>query len=436
MTATILRTAGLALALSVVGGHAVVAQDYVSRLTSFSEFGAFEDYNRHRNVSVLERERPEYAAVGIHYGAFEYYPRIETGLNYDNNVFATDDNKNSDVFATISPSVNFNSIWSRNSVDGGAGLNLRRYSDLTSENQDGYFARLNGQLSVVGDSYVRAGVSTQRAFEPRTSSGSPTNAVEPIQFDSTGVYARGVYQFGRTKAGIGVDYRDINYEDGRNSVGGVVSQADRDREITNVTGSAEYGITPDFSVFGLIGYSESDYKLEGPQIASRDSDEASVMGGASFDLTALMRGAVGLGYSKRNYNSDVYPDIDGLNVRAKIEYLPTPLTTFTATAARSVEDSTIIGSGGYFASRAAVRVDHELRRFVLVRAGAGYEEDQYRGADRSDKIFEATLGGTYLVSNAAGVSADVVYQSRASDGALAGRDYDSVGLRISLVLQR
>jgi hypothetical protein len=436
MTAKTLMSAALVAFFLAVAADRAAAQDYASRLTSFSEFGSFEDYNRGHNVSVLERERPEYNAVGIRAGAFEYYPRLETGLNYDDNVFATNGQKDSDVYLTVDPSINFNSDWSRNALDGGAGLNLRRYSDLTSENQDGYFARLNGRLSVVGDSYIQTGGSTQRLFEPRTSSGSPTTAVEPIRFDATAGYLRAVYQRGRTKASIGADYRKLNYEDGRTAAGGVVSQADRDRSVANFVGNAEYGITPDFSVFGRVIYSDSDYDLEGPQIASRDSQETGVMGGASFDLTALVRGAVGVGYSKRNYESAVYPDIDGLNLRAKVEYLPTPLTTLTAFAARSVEDSTIIGSGGYFATRGELRVDHELRRFILLHGDAGYEEDAFKGADRTDKIFDATIGGTYLVSSSVGLSADVVYVSRDSEGALAGRDYDSVGLRFSIVLQR
>ncbi|AQR61197.1 hypothetical protein BZG35_05675 [Brevundimonas sp. LM2] len=436
MTANTSRSVGLALAISVFGGGAAVAQDYALRLTSFAEFGAFEDYNRNRNVTVLERDRPEYAAIGFRRGAFEFFPRVETALNYDDNVFATDAQKQSDVFATIDPSITFNSTWSRHSVDGGAGVNHRHYFDFSSENQTGYYARLNGQLEVVGDSYVRGGLSTQRAFEPRTASGSPTNAVEPIEFDSSGLYARGVYQFGRMKAGIGGDYREVDYKNGRTPTGAVVSQADRDRTISNLRATAEYGITPDFSVFGLVGYSDSDYDVEGGLAVSRDSEESSVMGGASFDFTGLVRGAVGIGYSQRDYDADAYPDIDGLNFRGKIEYLPTPLTTITVSAARSVEDSTIIGSGGYFARRAELRVDHELRRFVLVRAGLSYEEDRYKGADRSDDITEAAVGGTYLLSNSAGLSADVVYSKRVSDGAFAGRDYDALGFRVSFVLQR
>ena len=60
-------------------------------------------FNRDRNVSVMERVRPEYRSGGIQSGAFVYSPVLNTQLELNDNIFATGSNEQSDGILVFSP---------------------------------------------------------------------------------------------------------------------------------------------------------------------------------------------------------------------------------------------------------------------------------------------------------------------------------------------
>ena len=66
---TVLATGG-ALALPTSGAQAQT--DY---------------FARDRNVSVKDRPHPEYEALGVRWGSFHAYPKVQADVGYDSNIF-------------------------------------------------------------------------------------------------------------------------------------------------------------------------------------------------------------------------------------------------------------------------------------------------------------------------------------------------------------
>ncbi len=185
------------------------------------------------------------------------------------------------------------------------------------------------------------------------------------------------------------------------------------------------------------GIGKIDYKETGGVFGpSRNSSDYSVLAGANFDVTALVRGEVGVGYTSRKYESPVFGRISGLAMAAKVEYFPTELTTVTLEGHRRITESIISGAAGYFDTGAALVLDHELRRNILVRARGEYYALDYRGIDRNDKVYGLTGGATYLLSHTVGLNGSLSYLKRSSSGVNAGREFDDVIVSIGLVLQR
>jgi len=60
------------------------------------------------------------------------------------------------------------------------------------------------------------------------------------------------------------------------------------------------------------------------------------------------------------------------------------LTTVNLSASRSVQEPVDITASGYLSSNVGIRVDHELFRNILLSARAGYGQDLYKGASRTD----------------------------------------------------
>src|SRR3546814_14497085 len=75
------------------------ATDGLGSVSSENSFG------RDRNISVLERRRPDYTAEPIHVGSLELLPRIAIGAGYDDNLYAQPDGEIGDAYVRIRPRV-------------------------------------------------------------------------------------------------------------------------------------------------------------------------------------------------------------------------------------------------------------------------------------------------------------------------------------------
>jgi hypothetical protein len=429
-----------ALALGCLGLTAALAGPAAAQSTR-SPFLQSEipfDYSRGRNTSVTERARPDFQAGGIRSGAFLVYPRVEAGIAYTDNVFGSGVDEKSDTYFTVNPSVTVRSNWSRHSLNLEGGARLRRYSEEDTADQDGLYAEADLRLDANRTFQLFTGAAIRQLYEEPSSSGYPDDVTEAVEFVQSGVYGRGVFAAAaRVRMILAGDYHEFDFEDSRNFAGAVIDQDGRDQAIWRVSARGEYGLTPETSLFLQATYSESRYEedfLFG--LPARDGEELRVLAGASFDLTAVTRGSIGVGLVEHDYDSALYGKLDGVVADARVEYFPTGLTTLTLTASRSVYDSVIGPSGGYFSNGVGLRVDHELLRNLLLNAEAGYRKNDFDSIDREDEITSFTAGARYLANRSIGVGAAVSHVERDSSGLLQGRSFDETRAMLTLVAQR
>ena len=395
------------------------------------------DFDRGRNTGVLQRDRPEYSALGITAGAFDIFPRLETGIGYLDNVFGVRNGKTADGYFIIDPSVSGRSDWSRNAVSFNAGARLREFFSQGTENEEGAFANVDGRLDVNADNTIYGGAQVQRAYEERSEGGYPVGAAAPVQFVQSGGYLRAAHEGGRLKLIGAGDVNHFSFDDVPAQGGGSIFQGDRNRTVVRGSSRAEFGLTPDASVLGQFTYTRTDYdqNLQGG-LANRNSDEYKLLAGGSVDLTALVRGQLTLGYVSRQFDSGIYHDLSGFAADARLEYFPTQQTTVTLSGRRLIEDSFFVGSGGYFNNGIDLRVDHELLYNLLLDAEVDYERDIYDQTDRKDDIVSVGGGARYFFTREIGLGGFFSYTNRNSTGSLAGVVFDETRFTVSLVFQR
>ena len=394
-------------------------------------------FARDKNVSVLERPRPEYDAGGVQNGALLIYPELTVGLEFTDNVFGTPANEESDTIAVITPAVSFGTTWSRHAITGDASVTRREHFDFSDESVWNATAGIGGQLDITREANLVAGTRYSSLTEPRTSAGAAGQAAEPIEYDTWATYVGAERASGRFRALGRVDFNTFDYDDAPLFGGGVADQDFRDREELVLTGRGDYAVSPDTAMFARLRYNDRAYDLSPPNVPLlRDSEGYTFDVGADFDLRGVARGVVGLGYTEQDYESAALPDIDGLSVDALVEWFPTQLTTVTFSASRSVQDSAVAGSGGFFGTSAGVNIDHELRRNVIISAGVSLSEDDYSGIDRTDERLNITAGVTYFVNRTAGIRASFSYQDQDSSGAAGNQDFTKNVIGLSLVLRR
>ncbi|WP_375547540.1 outer membrane beta-barrel protein [Oceanicaulis alexandrii] len=394
-------------------------------------------FARDKNVSVLQRPRPDYDAGGVQNGALLIYPELTLGLEFTDNVFGTSSNEESDTIAVITPAVSFNTTWSRHAVSGDASVTRREHFDFSDESVWNFTAGAGGQLDITREANLVAGARYSSLTEPRTSAGAAGQAAEPIEYDTWASYIGGERASGRLRALGRVDYSTFDYDDAPLFGGGIVDQDFRDRDELVLTGRGDYAMSPDTALFARLRYNDRAYDLSPPDVPLlRDSDGYTFDVGADFDIRGVARGVIGVGYTEQDYESPALPDIDGLSVEGLVEWFPTQLTTVSFNASRSVQDSAVAGSGGFFGTSVGVNVDHELRRNVIISAGVSLSEDDYSGIDRTDERLNVTAGVTYFVNRTAGIRASFSYQDQDSSGAAGNQDFSKNVIGLSLVLRR
>jgi hypothetical protein len=393
-------------------------------------------YDRGRNTSVLERERPEFETVGITAGAFRVLPRISAGIGYSDNVYAASNDRVSDLYAAVDPSVTVDSNWSVHTLSLNASGAFRRFADENSRNENAFRLSTAGRLDVSRAVQIAPSVSFQRGYEQPGSSGFPTDARELVRFNQTNTAVRGTFEGGRSRLTGVVDVQRVDFTNTEAFNGSLIDQDFRDRRDLRGTAQYEFAVTPDTAIYAQISYADIGYDTAltgGGQ--NRDGGQVRALAGASFDLTALLRGRVAIGYERRSFDSAEFPDFAGLSAEGRLEFFATELTTFSITGRRLTGESVLPGSGGFFLTSVAARVDHELRRDLLLNASVSYEHDDFSGIRRRDEIWSAQAGVNFFISRRVGLAANAFYVDRSSVGAFSSPSFDELRGSVSLVVQ-
>jgi hypothetical protein len=394
------------------------------------------NFARNRNVSVRERQRPGYEAHGSQLGGFDLLPRLTSSAEFNDNVYATQNNKISDVVVHVTPEVALRSHWSRHSLAAFGRVNLNRYLDHSGEDTTDYSGGISGRLDMLRASSLGAAGTFSRLTEPRTSPDAPAAAKAPIVYYLSTVGLNGVHEMTRIKLSGAVNLNHYDYRNGQTLSGQPLLQDQRDRDEWSESGRVEFAESPAVSMYVAGALNQRDYRL-GPSATgfARNSTGFSVSTGTSFDITRLIRGDVQVGYMRQSYADPRFKPESGLTFGGAVDWFPSPLITVNLSGSRSIQEAAIANASGYVSTNLALRVDHELLRNVLLRAQGSWGHDNYRGVDRTDNRAAAGLKATYLMNSIVGFSLAYDFQKLSSSGVAKTVSYDDNRVTASLTLQ-
>jgi hypothetical protein len=392
-------------------------------------------YDRGLNVSVRQRPRPDYQAMGIHAGGFMIYPKASVGVAYDDNIYALQKGAVGDAIITAAPEIDIQSTWSRNALSAYIKAQQDWYTKYSSENATQFGGGAAGKYEF-GQSTFTAGVDSGQFVLPRSASNNSGFSKKRIQYDLTSAYAQLAHEFTRLRLSGRFDYQDYNYQNGRTNAGALVFEKDQDRQTFTYTGKAEFALSPDTAVYLTAAGNNRQYGLAPPTVAfTRNSSGYEVDVGANFDLTHLLRGEVQVGYLDQEYTSHLFRPISGVSAKAQLEWFPTQLTTVTLQGSRAVGDSGVIGSAGYFTSNASLQVDHELLRNVILTANGWVGNDQYNGVNRNDDRDGVGISADWLLNRRVGLTLAYTYADQRSSGTAKGPSFSDNRVSLTTVLQ-
>lgn len=408
-------SASVLVALSGVMGQVGIAdaQTFSTTLTPV----VAPDYSRDRNVSVLEEVHPDYDALGINVSNFTVFPSLLTGVGASNNVYDNDNNKRASSFVELQPTVFAKSNWSRHQLTIQVSDDSRRYPGESPRDQDSWYADVAGQVSLSEQLSVKMNVQAARYFESPFSSDA--SASDEVLSNYLRKYAGVdlIWAEGRMRWTVGANRSSLNFNSLRFADDITVNQTYRDRLYNVGYARSEYAISPSLSVYGQASFDRVSYDQKFSfGLPSRDSNGQQLIGGLSFDLAGLMRGNLGVGYTHRSFDAANYANISGFSAQGKLDFFLSPLTTFTLSGQRTLQDSSLGTASGYWDTRAQVEVDHSVRENVIVSPQIQYVHQSFVGLAGGRNFVAAGVTGKVQFNRRLGARVNMGYSHAGSYG--------------------
>lgn len=359
-------------------------------------------YSRDKYESVRERAQPEFDPEPVRLGAFVVRSNAELGVTADDNVLAAPTNEQSDVIVRIGGEVSATTDWSVHAIGADVSVYHNEYLDFSDESTTDVTGRLRGRLDVTREFSLSGAVFAEDRSEPRYDFVNAFSPDRPVEYTRTGASVDADYQNDRIRWYNNFTVSEDNYEDSNALGTGLnIDQDYRDRSVTQGRSRLSYAVSPNFAVFTQGTFTDSEYdttQIFGGLPRSRDSKGYTVSGGVNFELTALVRGDIAVGYLNEEKDDSFFADVSGLSVDAQMEWFPTRLTTVNFNAGRRVVDVGAFESPSALETRFGAGVDHELRRNIILSGYAGISNYEYEETDRKDENLEFGASATYKMN--------------------------------------
>jgi hypothetical protein len=380
--------------------------------------------------SVLEKGRPDYDALGIRAGSFLVFPALELREIYDSNIFATEEDTETDLVTVLQPALRIASDWNVHALSLEASGDIRRYLENGSEDNDNFALAGSGRLDILRDIYLQGGLAYRLLHEDR---GSPDDrgGLEPTPYAVSSASLAYVHQPLRLGYRLDATVDSFDYDNVPTGTGGIIDNDDRDRTIYTIAPRANYEIVPGYRAFARFAYNWRRYSnVPSADGIERNSNGYQVDVGTDLDLGRIITGEIYVGYLHQTYDDARLASVSGISFGGSLLWNVTALTSVRALAARTVEETVVVGASSYLQTAFRLGLEHELLRNVLLNAGAAYIDSDYQGSGRTDEYYELTAGARYLLNRYLSAGLDVTGRSRASSAAASDYDRLLVAARI------
>lgn len=350
-----------------------------------------------RGDTVATRMHPELEPLGFSLGSFLIYTKLGYMRSYDDNIFANDGFKESDVISVASPAISVTSNWARHAVNLSASSDFGRYQDFSSEDYNDW--QVSGNVRVDASHATRINLGTVYAslHEPRESLDN-AGGLFPGLFTSSLVTLGLTYRPGAFSISPIASYNSLKYKDIDSLILGifpvVIKQDDRNRTESILGLRGDYEVGPYRNVFLRVNSYKTDYdKVQQVTGFDRTSDGYDIATGISLD-GGITRGEFFIGYRKQKYINPL-PDISAIIFGIDLAWKPSELTTVEFDVKRDFGETTLFIYSGFVSTLASINVDHELRRNIILNANMSKIVNDFDGigsATREDDLYTATVG--------------------------------------------
>jgi hypothetical protein len=331
------------------------------------------------------------AAGNLHFGALEIHPYVFLEETYNDNIFATPTDTQSDWITTITPGIKlFLPVRMHQfTVEYNAVINT--YKDFTSENTTDHKAgaiadfKFGSFLGLkLSDTYVKG--HEARDF-------SRIGIID--KYETNAASLSGSYQLAdRSKVQLDYTRTTWNFE----------TDAFRSRDEDLIAAYLFYRFLPKTSAFleydfRNIGYDEQANGLD--NLDNLDNKVNSLFLGLAWDIAANTKGTVKGGYNRKEFTAPGLSGISTWGASIDINHAFSDYTFIKVVGQRAINVADLSGTSYYVTTGALAELTHKFTYKISGVVRASYSVDDYSNAIppdttvRNDKIMIGGLGLKY-----------------------------------------
>ncbi len=364
----------------------------------------------------VDRKPVDYQPAPTSLGGFILGAGAELAYEANDNIYYFGEDEESDSIIHVRPWASLGSDWNRHEVNLGFFADIGRYSDFGDEDYEDWTANLNGRVDVKRGSFFNYKASYMQLHEDR-SSPDDVGGVKPTEFAFSGFDLGYSHTFNRLTAMLAYDMQDTDYDDNKDGDGNVLDNQDRDRSRDTYTLRLDYGYSEQSAVFVSYAANTLDYdQTVDSEGFERSSDGSDFRGGLAWNKAGIVSGDIYLQYVEQDYDDARFSKVDGFGIGASLEWTPTELTNISFKFANTPQETTQTNASGYYSSLYSVRVQHELRRNLLLNARVSYTDNDYETIDNDaamlskTEVVRAGVGVSYLFNRHFYISGGYTYE--------------------------
>lgn len=389
----------LALALADPAGAQPVdltQQDFSSTLAQVEKADGWYDEVNYGAASAGLRGKKYYVPDGIDMGSYLLFLEVGAGTTYDDNIYATRNERTDDFRSVGTASLAAISRLPRHLFN--VYLNGAYVSYAESPEAD-YFdgaARADWRIDIDHGHALGGRVASTYEHEDRLAPEAPREARESVPVLTNEAEIAFTRDQGRLGATFGVDFADHDYSDVEAFDGSRIDQDFRDMTSYGAYLGLNYRFSPGYKLIASLRAGRELYHDADAELRNATVYEGKL--GLSFELSPLWRAHVSAGYGLADYDSETRNRLGAFVYDGKLEWLVSPLLTMTLSAGQSIEEASFGTEGALLETHAELEAKYEALRNLMLTASIGFERDDIEGSDRTDETYTGKIGAEYTIN--------------------------------------
>lgn len=352
------------------------------------------------NVAVTEPGQVpnSYSAVGLRRGAFVFYPTVETGYKYTDNVLQTSTNKMAAHGLTIAPGLRIQSNWSRHSLRASLQGEYILYNKKASPDHQEYDVSVDGRIDIRHGTTIDLSFGLAKASDP----GGANQAIGGAEIsDETSYRASSVFthKFNRLSFALRGGFETQEYSDVELSGGGTQTNGDRDYTEYDLGLRTSYEFSPVLTGFVATNFQPRRYKQKVDDNGlQRNSNGYEVLFGGVINYDALWKGEAAVGYAWRRFVDPSFENAGALVFKTALTWQPSRITKVSFKLDSEIEETSVSTAAAVNSYTAGVRVDHAFREHLTGFGAVDFTLRDFLGSAQQEQVWKLSSGFEYFLN--------------------------------------